>query len=289
MTPSTIPAAAGVGLRHVHLEAFAQTAPAVSWVEVHSENFFGDGGAPLRLLDRVRRNHPVSLHGVGLSLGSAERPDPGHLRKVAAVAERYQPGLVSEHAAWAGSGGVYLNDLLPLPYTEEALDVLCRNIAIAQDALGRPLLMENPSTYLRFAESTIPEWEFMAELPRRTGCGLLLDVNNIVVSCLNHGYDAAAYLDAIDPATVGEIHIAGHSTLEIDGAALRIDDHASAPPTAVWDLLDRALRRCGPVPVLLEWDQAIPPLQRLVDEAAGAQAAIDRLARAATREVRHVA
>ena len=284
-----VPAAAGIGLRHEHLEAFAQEPAGVAWVEVHAENFVGAGGGPLRCLEQVRRQRPLSLHCVGLSLGSAEGPDPEHVRRIAELVARFEPGLVSEHVAWAATSGVFLNDLLPLPYTEEALDILCCNIVRVQEALGRPLLMENPSTYLQFAESTIPEWEFVAELPRRTGCGLLLDVNNIVVSCTNHGWDPATYLDAIDPATVGEIHIAGHAVGEVEGRPLCIDDHASPPSAAVWLLLERALARSGPVPVLLEWDLDIPPLATLVAEAGRAQVLIDATADRAENGRRHVA
>ena len=272
-----IPAAAGIGLRHVHLEEFPLARPSVGWVEIHAENFFGDGGAPFRQLERVRRDIPLSVHGVGLSLGSADPPDPDHLTRLKTLVERFAPGLVSEHVAWTAAGGVHFGDLLPLPYTEEALDLLCRNIEIAQQALGRRILMENPSTYLRFAESVIPEWEFLAALPQRTGCGLLLDVNNIVVSCANHGTRPDAYLDAIDPATVCEVHVAGHSLVDIDGTTLRIDDHGTAPQDDVWALLQRVLDWIGPRPVLLEWDTNIPALETLITTAGTAQAMLDRL------------
>lgn len=283
-----IPASAGIGLRHAHLEEFPTSRPAVGWVEVHAENFFGDGGAPLIHLERVRRDMPLSLHGVGMSLGSADRPDPNHLARFKALTDRFAPGLISEHVAWTATGGVHFNDLLPLPYTEEALDLLCRNIEIAQQALGRRILMENPSTYLRFAESVIPEWEFLAALPERTGCGLLLDVNNIVVSCANHATEPGTYLDAIDPETVGEIHVAGHSVVDIDGTTLLVDDHGSPPQEEVWALLQRTLERFGPRPVLLEWDTNIPTLESLVMTAGTAQAMLDRLA-GETLGGRHVA
>jgi len=251
---------------------FLANRPAIGWVEVHSENYFGRGGAPLALLDRVRADWPVSLHGVGLSLGSAERPSREHLGKLKALVERFAPFAVSEHLAWSSNDGVYLNDLLPLPYTDEALTTFCRNVAEAQDVLGRAILIENPSSYLRFAASTIPEWEFLAEAARRTGCGVLLDVNNIHVSAHNHGYDQAAYLAAMARAPVGEIHLAGHLTETLAGRTILIDDHGSRVADAVWALYRDALALVGPTPTLVEWDTKLPALEVLVGEAARAQA-----------------
>ena len=215
---------------------------------------------------------------VGLSLGSAEGLDPGHLEQLRSLFDRFEPGLVSEHVSWSTTGGDYLNDLLPLPYTEEALDILVRNIGQAQDAFGRRILIENPSSYVTFAQSTIPEWEFCAEAARRSGCGLLLDVNNIHVSAHNHGYDALEFLNAIPGDLVGEIHIAGHADTEWDGRPVLIDDHGSTVKEAVWDLLEIALSRFGPKPVLMEWDLDLPPLETLLGEAGRAQALLDRLA-----------
>ncbi len=273
-----IPAAAGVGLRHAHYGNFLNGGPAVAWLEVHSENYLCPGGPRLATLEAIRQYYPLSCHGVGLSLGSAEGLDAGHLARLRSLVDRFEPGLVSEHVSWSTTGGDYLNDLLPLPYTEEALGILVRNIGQAQEALGRSILIENPSSYVTFAESTIPEWEFCAEAARRSGCGLLLDVNNIHVSARNHGYDAHEFLNAIPGGLVGEIHIAGHADTQWDGRPVLIDDHGSTVKDAVWDLLDAALARIGPKPVLMEWDLDLPPLDILLGEAAKAQAALDRLA-----------
>ena len=273
-----IPAAAGVGLRHTHYGDFLNGGPAVAWLEVHSENYLCPGGPRLATLEAIRQHYPLSCHGVGLSLGSAEGLDAGHLARLRTLIDRFEPSLVSEHVSWSTTGGDYLNDLLPLPYTEEALGILVRNIGQAQEALGRSILIENPSSYVTFAESTIPEWEFCAEAARRSGCGLLLDVNNIHVSACNHGYDAHEFLNAIPGGLVGEIHIAGHANTQWDGRPVLIDDHGSTVKDAVWDLLDAALARIGPKPVLMEWDLDLPPLDTLLGEAAKAQAALDRLA-----------
>lgn len=273
-----VPARAGIGLRHPHVLEIIETRPPLAWLEVHSENYLVDGGPRLRQLEAIRRDYPLSCHGVALSLGSAEGLHPDHLKKLRTLFDRFEPGLISDHVAWTTTGAVYLNDLLPLPYTEEALDLLCRNIDRAQEAFGRRMLVENPSTYLSFAASTMPEAEFMAETARRTGCGILLDVNNIHVSSRNQGLDPMAYIEAIPPETVGEIHVAGHAARTIDGVDILIDDHASAPIDAVWTLLGRALESTGAVPVLIEWDGDIPALGVLMDEAAKAQRHIDRRA-----------
>jgi uncharacterized protein (UPF0276 family) len=265
--PDPIPARAGIGLRHPHHRAFVEERPPVGWIEVHSENYFG-GGQPLAFLEAARAHYPLSLHGVGLSLGTDGPLDPEHLARIKALIGCVEPALVSEHVSWSVSGGVYLNDLLPLPYTEESLDVVCTHVRETQDFLGRRILVENPSTYLQFTHSTIPEWEFVAEIARRTGCGLLLDVNNVYVSAGNHGFDAARYLAAMPHEAVQEIHLAGHAVREIDGVTLRIDDHGSPVCEAVWQLYRAALRQLGPVPTLIEWDCNIPELAALVAEAA---------------------
>ena len=280
VAPRPIPATAGIGLRQPHHRAAREEPPPVGWLEVHSENFLG-GGAALRVLEGFRRDYPMSLHGVGLSLGTAGPLDRAHLGRVADLARRIEPGLVSEHLSWSVTGGIYFNDLLPLPLTEEALAVVATHVGEMQDALGRAILVENPSTYLEYSHSTIGEPEFLAELARRTGCGLLLDVNNVFVSAGNHGHDAAAYLAAVPADAVGEIHLAGHSTRDIDGTLLHIDDHGSAVADPVWALYETALARLGPVPTLIEWDSAIPALAVLVDEAAKAGR---RLAAAAERD-----
>jgi uncharacterized protein (UPF0276 family) len=268
--PGPIPAKAGIGLRFQHHQAVLDAAPDVAWMEVHTENYMG-GGTPLAYLDSIRRDFPISLHGVGLSLGSAEGLDAAHIERIRKVAERIEPGLMSEHIAWSVVDGTYLADLLPLPMTEEALAVVCRHVDQVQSALRRRILVENPSTYLRFAHSTIPEWEFMAAVAQRTGCGILCDVNNIFVSAHNHGFDAAAYLAALPVAAVGEVHLAGHSVRALaDGSTVRIDDHASRVIAEVWALYRIALAQFGAVPTLIEWDNDIPPLDVLVGEAAHA-------------------
>ena len=265
-----IPAKAGLGLRFQHHQAVIDNKPALVWFEVHTENYMG-GGAPLRDLDTVRRDYAISLHGVGLSLGSAEGLEPAHLARIRRVADRVEPGLISEHLSWSISGGVYLADLLPLPMTEEALAIVCRHVDQTQHYLRRRILVENPSSYLRFRHSTIPEWEFLAAVAACTGCGILCDVNNIYVSAANHGWDAADYLASLPASAIGEIHLAGHSVRELEGGrALRIDDHGSRVIPEVWQLYSEALSRFGPIPTLIEWDTNIPPLETLLDEAARA-------------------
>jgi uncharacterized protein (UPF0276 family) len=270
IAPSTgnpIPAAAGIGLRFPHHQRVVTERPNVAWFEVHTENYMG-GGAPLKYLEAIRRDYPISLHGVGLSLGSAEGLDESHLERTRHVAERIQPRLVSDHLSWSVTAGTYLGDLLPLPLTEEALDIVSRNVQRFQDCIGRAILVENPSTYMEFRHSTIPEWEFLAALAGRTGCGILCDVNNIFVSASNHGWDAHTYLAGLPVSAIGEIHLAGHALRELgDGRSLRIDDHGSAVDDAVWALYHDAVDRFGPVPTLIEWDNDIPPLETLMAEA----------------------
>ena len=260
----------GLGLRAPHVAEVIATRPAVGWWEVHAENYLG-GGSARRQLEVIRGDYPVAVHGVGLSLGSADGLDERHLVRLRALVARVEPALVSEHLSWSIAGGAFLNHLLPLPYTEESLALVCRHVEQAQAALGRRLLVENPSSYLRFRHSPIPEPQFLAELARRTGCGLLCDVNNVYVSTENFGLDAAAYLDAIPRAAVGEIHLAGHARNDADGRTVLIDDHGSRTAPAVWALYERALARFGPAPTLIEWDTDIPALGVLLDEAALAE------------------
>jgi uncharacterized protein (UPF0276 family) len=272
----SIPAGAGIGLRFPHHETVLDTRPDVEWFEIHTENYMG-GGTPLRYLDAIRRDYPISCHGVGLSLGSAEGLDREHLARVRLVVERAEPSLVSEHLSWSIVGGRYLADLLPLPMTEEALKVVCRNVDWAQTELRRRILIENPSSYLRYRHSTIPEWEFIAAVAGRTGCGILCDVNNIFVSASNHGWDSCTYIAALPPDAVGEIHLAGHSIRLLDnGRVLRIDDHGSCVIPEVWALYTEALIRFGPVPTLIEWDTDIPELAVLLDEARRAANLLDQ-------------
>ena len=265
------PPPAGIGFRAPHEADILAAPPSVGFFEVHAENYMG-GGTPARVLARLRRERPISLHGVGLSLGSAEGLDPAHLARLARLVERTEPFLVSEHLSWSVAGGVYLNDLLPLPYTEEALAIVADNIEAAQEWLRRPILVENPSAYLRFAASTIPEAEFLGALARRTGCGILCDVNNIHVSAANLGGDAFAYLAALPAEAVGEIHLAGHAVVDADGASILIDDHGSAVSAEVWALYEAAVRHFPHAPALVEWDSNLPELSVLLAEAAQADA-----------------
>ena len=265
----------GIGLRTPHLAEIIATPPPIGWLEVHTENYLGGGPAP-RALARVRGEHAVSLHGVGLSLGSADGLDRAHLARVTELTRRIEPALVSEHLSWSIAGGAYLNHLLPLPYTKESLGLVARNVSRAQEALGRPLLIENPSSYLRFRHSPIPEPEFLTELAQRTGCGLLCDVNNVFVSCRNFDQDPAAYLDALPAAAIGEVHLAGHARNEAEGRIILIDDHGSPVTDEVWALFARALDRFGPRPTLIEWDTDVPALAVLLGEARRAEAAIAR-------------
>jgi uncharacterized protein (UPF0276 family) len=268
----------GIGLRAAHIADVLALRPSVGWFEVHAENYLG-GGPALRALDAIRRDYPVALHAVGLSLGSADGLNTRHLDRLRSLVDRIQPMLVSEHLSWSVFGGVYVNHLLPLPYTAESLALVARHVDQAQTALGRQLLLENPSSYLQFRDSTIPEAEFLAELAGRSGCGLLCDVNNVYVTAHNFGLDAVRYLATLPVGAVGEIHVAGHSPSDADGQSLLIDDHGSPVSEAVWALYACALERFGAVPRLIEWDTALPPLARLLDEAATA----DRIARQDTR------
>jgi len=261
---------AGIGLRAPHYAQLLERRPALSLLEVHSENFFAAGGASLAWLERFRGLYPLSFHGVGLSLGSSEAVDAVHLAKLASLVKRFQPALVSEHACWSSSAGRHSNDLLPLPYTEEALANFAAHVDAVQEKLGRRILIENVSSYMRFAHSTIPEWEFVSEVVRRTGCGLLLDVNNIWVNSRNHGFDPAQYLAAIDPACVEEVHLAG---FESQGALL-IDTHSRPVTNDVWALYRGAIDRIGPRPTIIEWDADIPELDVLLAEADKADAAL---------------
>ncbi len=259
----------GIGLRAEHVAEVLATHPDIPWVEVHAENYMC-GGKALRNLEKVRDLYPVSLHGVGLSLGGSERPEPTHLRRFRALVEHIEPVKVSEHLAWSSLRGVYFNDLLPLPYTRESLDSVARNVAIVQDTLRRPLLIENPSRYLAYHDSFIPEAEFLGMLARRTGCRLLCDVNNVQVTCANTGGNAFDWLDALPAQAVDEIHLAGHSAKRAAGWTVLIDDHASPVAEAVWSLYAHAVARFPRAAALVEWDSELPALQVLLAEAAEA-------------------
>lgn len=277
---SALPVVTGIGLRAAHHERVATEQPALAWLEVHTENFLGGGATPA-LLDALRERYAISLHGVGLSLGSAEGLDKDHLARIAALVRRIEPAAVSDHVSWSATGGVYFNDLLPIPYDEEALGVLARNVIQFQEAVGRPVMVENPSTYLRHAQSDRSEPQFLAELTRRTGCGLLLDVNNVYVSAENHGLDARAYLAEVAQLPIGEIHLSGHHLRRIGNRAIRIDDHGSPVSDPVWALYEHALSLIGPRATLIEWDSALPPLEALLAEAGKAQTRLDAAERSA--------
>lgn len=269
---------AGIGLRHAHYHEIVRSPPVAGWLEVHPENYFG-GGAPRHFLDKARARYPVSFHAVGLSLGSARPVDRGHVLAIRALADRYDPFLISDHASWSASGNAHLNDLLPLPYTCESLGWLVDNVDAVQELLGRAILIENPSTYLAFSESTMPEWAFLNEAARRTGCGLLLDVNNLYVQSVNHGCDARLFIDSLAAERVGEIHLAGHTSFRgQDGATLLIDTHNRPVCDEVWALYAYAIRRIGrPVPTLVEWDQDFPTLDALAAQAHSARRLMDEV------------
>jgi uncharacterized protein (UPF0276 family) len=265
----------GVGFKAEHFDAILETRLDLGFFEIHAENYMGAGGPPHRRLEAIRERYPLSLHGVGLSIGSPRPLDHAHLARLARVAERYQPAVVSEHLAWSTHEGAFLNDLLPLPYTEETLERVCEHIDLVQTTLGRTMLLENPSTYVAFAETTMSETEFLREIVRRTGCGLLLDVNNIFVSATNHGFDPYRYLADFPLASVGEIHLAGCADDRDDaGFPLLIDAHDSPVRDAVWPLYAEAIRRLGPTPTLIEWDNDVPTWPALFEEARRAQRAM---------------
>ena len=267
-SPSPIPARAGVGLRATHHRDVLDNAPDTGWFEVHPENYMGDGGPPHRYLTAIREQYPLSMHGVGLSIAGQERPDRAHLQRLRQLLHRYEPGLFSEHLAWSSSGTQFLNDLLPVPYDDDTLLRVVDHVDEIQNFLGRRLLLENPATYLRFSADALTEIEFLDAVAQRSGCGLLLDVNNVYVSAVNHGFDAAHYVDRFPIEHVGEIHIAGHTQDDAESnATLLIDSHNRQVAEPVWQLLARALARTGPVPVLVEWDSELPAWQVLAEEA----------------------
>jgi uncharacterized protein (UPF0276 family) len=268
---------AGIGLRPPHYAAWLEAPPRVSFMEVHSENFFGDGGQPLAYLERFRADYAISTHGVGLSLGSASGLEARHLSKLKRLVDRIEPALVSEHLCWVGVDGRFANDLLPLPHTEESLAVVVANVQRVQETLGRCILVENVSSYLEYASTHIAEWEFVREVAQRSGAGILLDINNIHVNAVNHGIDARTYLEAIPGERVGEIHLAGFQ----DAGDILIDTHGTPVCDAVWQLYRETIARIGPKPTLIEWDTDIPAPDVLIGEAGKANAIL--------RECSHVA
>jgi uncharacterized protein (UPF0276 family) len=274
---STLPARAGVGFKGAHFWDIDRSAPDVGFFEVHVENFMGAGGPPHAQLTRLRRDYPLSVHGVGLSIGGAQPLDREHLRRVKKMIERYEPALFSEHLAWSTFGTAFLNDLLPLPYDDATLRRVEAHVQDIQETLGRRILLENPSTYLQFESSDYSEIEFLSEIARRTGCGLLLDVNNAYVCAVNHAFAAEDYIDAFPISHVEEIHLAGYAE-DVDevGQRLLIDAHCAPVSEPVWRLYERALARRGPVATLIEWDNDIPPWPILLDEATRAESLLEK-------------
>jgi uncharacterized protein (UPF0276 family) len=268
---------AGTSFKPEHLQAILSTKPQRGFFEVHAENYMGAGGPPHRALEAIRRDHPVSLHGVCMSIGGPQPLDKAHLARFRGLVARYQPALVSEHLAWSTHETSFFNDLLPLPYTAATLRNVCDHIDQVQDAIRRPLLLENPSTYVAFRESSMSETDFIRTVAERTGCGLLLDINNVFVSATNHGFSALDCLADFPLSRVGEIHLAGHAEQADDeGDLLLIDSHDGPVADAVWKLYEIVIQRRAPVPTLIEWDSKIPDWPVLQAEAAAAQAILDR-------------
>jgi uncharacterized protein len=281
---------AGTSLKHEHLAAILADGLQDGFFEVHAENYMGAGGPPHDALTRIRKDYPASLHGVCLSIGGPQPLNKAHLERFKALVDRYEPALVSEHLAWSTHGTTYFNDLLPLPYTQVTLARVADHINEVQEAIGRPILLENPSTYLVFQESTMTETEFIRELGRRTGCGLLLDVNNVFVSATNHGYSALSYLADLPLEHVGEIHLAGHAEQADDeGELLLIDSHDCPVADSVWKLFDIVIGQYGPIPTLIEWDSNIPAWPVLKAEAAAARTILERHSRSCNLGKGHAA
>jgi uncharacterized protein len=279
---------AGTSFKHQHLAEIRAEGSGRGFFEVHAENYMGAGGPPHRALETLRRDFPISLHGVCMSIGGERPLDKAHLARFQHLVERYEPALVSEHLAWSTHETTYFNDLLPLPYTEATLRRVCDHIDQVQETIRRPMLLENPSTYVAFAESTMSETDFIGSVARRTGCALLLDLNNVFVSATNHGFPALDYLSDFPLAKVGEIHLAGHAEQSDDeGELLLIDSHNGPVADAVWKLFEIVVSRCGPIPTLVEWDSNIPDWPILKAEAVAAQAILDR--RQSIAEGRHAA
>lgn len=265
-----LPRSTGLGFKPEHFADIMAHPGAVAFFEVHAENYMGDGGAPHAMLSALREDHALSIHGVGLSIGSAGGLDREHLERLHRLIARYEPASFSEHLAWSSHGAAWLNDLLPLPYTNETLSTISAHIDQVQNVLGRRMLLENPATYVTFDNSTWPETDFLTELVRRTGCGLLLDINNVFISATNHRFDPRAYLAAFPLEAVGEIHLAGHDTEELPSGPLLIDTHGAPVADPVWTLYAEVLARTGPLPTLIEWDTDVPDFAALLAEAARA-------------------
>lgn len=272
-----LPARCGVGLKPRHVDDVLQGAAGVAFFEVHAENYMMPGGPLHRQLEAVRARHPLALHGVALGLGGEGPLDAAHLQRLRTLVARYQPAVFSEHLAWSTHDGMFLNDLLPLPYDAASLQRVCAHVHETQERLGLRMLLENPASYLEFEASTMDEPEFLREVVARTGCGLLLDVNNVYVSCINRGADPAGFIAALPLHAVGEVHLAGFARDAAAGASpLLVDDHGSAVDPAVWALYRELIALAGPLPTLIEWDNAVPPFERLAREAAEATRVLQR-------------
>lgn len=257
----------GIGLRYEHLKQVLEEKPKIDWLEFHAENFFGEDNLAIKQLKKIKENYPLSMHGVGLSLGSADALNQKHLQQLKKTIHRFEPQLVSEHLSWSSIEGNYFNDLLPLPYTQESLDNFVTKVKQTQDYLGRQILIENPSSYIQFKDSDMNEWDFYAQLPKLTGCGLLLDVNNIFVSAFNHNFEMNEYLNAINGEDVQEIHLAGFTINSYEKGDIYIDDHGSKIKQGVWELYQKTIDKFGAKPTLIEWDTDVPELSVLLSEA----------------------
>jgi hypothetical protein len=276
---STIPATAGIGLRAAHHRAVSEELPPITWVEVHAENYFSDGGGAHYWLEKIRCEYALSLHGVGLSIGSADPIDRRHLLRLKHLINRYQPALVSEHLSWSSIDGRFHNDLLPLPFTRESLDHVCRRIDQIQNALHRSILIENISSYLILGQPEFGEAEFLTAVARRSGCRILLDVNNVFVSACNHGFDALSYIRSVPPDLVSELHLAGHALRRLGPHELRIDTHDRPVCDEVWQLYADTLKHMSCKPTLIEWDNRLPSLDTLLSQAHCAEAILKEQAR----------
>lgn len=273
--PATLLREAGIGLRAPHYKEVIETLPEIGWLEVHPENYFG-GGPPRQYLAKARESYPLSFHAVGLSLGSDQPVDKDHMRQIKELIDIFEPFQVSDHASWSASGNAHLNDLMPLPYTQETIDRICDNIDQVQNYFGRSILTENPSSYVSYTIDEMPEYEFMNEIAKRSGCALLLDINNIYVQSINHGFNATHYIDKIKPAYVKELHLAGHTERKFEDGIILVDTHNRPVCDDVWALYEHAITKFGPVPTLIEWDGDIPALNTLTGESDKAQTIIDK-------------
>lgn len=280
MSTNPIPAnAIGIGLRGEHYQEVSTGSPKVDWFEVHSENYFGQGGIAHTCLSKIRNSYPLSFHGVGLSIGSTDSLNQVHLARLKELIDQYQPALVSEHLSWSSVEGIYLHDLLPLPMTSEVIQHLVNRIQQIQEYLGQRILVENASSYLEFTHSHMPEWEFISEIAQQSGCGLLLDVNNVFVNACNHNFDPFEYISGVSPELVGEMHVAGHTVKKLSNGEIRIDSHDQRVCDEVWDLYKFAVQRYRHAPTLIEWDKNLPDFSMLLDEA--------EIARSHQSEFRH--